>query len=70
MSSKSKKKMYRDEHTLLYSMADDFSRTVMLLSNGTIVRLLRQDAELQTGDLVCLFKGAAQASVVRPYGDC
>ncbi|KAI0111930.1 heterokaryon incompatibility protein-domain-containing protein [Daldinia grandis] len=69
MSSKSRKKMYRDQHTLLYSLADEFKFTIMLLSSGTIVRLLKQETEVQPGDLVCLFKGASQASVVRPCGD-
>ncbi|KAI1386382.1 uncharacterized protein F4822DRAFT_314514 [Hypoxylon trugodes] len=51
-----------------YAIAEEFCYEFMLLSNGVVVRVIRQDVDVRSGDLVCLFMGADRASVLRPSG--
>ncbi|KAI1481555.1 heterokaryon incompatibility protein-domain-containing protein [Daldinia eschscholtzii] len=66
--SKLKKELDGSHYSQLYFINEEFKSAFMLLSDGSVARLLRQNIEVQPGDVVCLFKGAAQASVLRPCG--
>ncbi|OTA96145.1 hypothetical protein M434DRAFT_393232 [Hypoxylon sp. CO27-5] len=41
----------------------------LLLDDGTILRVIREDADVRPGDLVCVFKGAWVPSLVRSSGE-
>ncbi|KAI1461353.1 heterokaryon incompatibility protein-domain-containing protein [Annulohypoxylon moriforme] len=64
-----KKRVNLSRFSQEYTIADEFSHGYMLLDNGTVVRLDRQNAKMKPGDLVCIFKGSAQASILRPCGE-
>ncbi|KAI5868504.1 HET-domain-containing protein [Durotheca rogersii] len=49
-------------------IAGQLAFSFMLLSDGTVLELMRTDASTQPGDLVYLFKGAQTPSLVRPSG--
>ncbi|KAI0171851.1 heterokaryon incompatibility protein-domain-containing protein [Hypoxylon sp. FL1284] len=52
-----------------HSIADEFRHSFVLLADGTVARLGRQDVRVAPGDLLCLFRGAQRANLVRPRGD-
>ncbi|CAJ2513608.1 Uu.00g017270.m01.CDS01 [Anthostomella pinea] len=56
-------------HAREITMAHEFSRACLLLTDGTIVCVDREDIRIQPGDLVCLFKGLATPSLIRPSGE-
>ncbi|KAI1386383.1 HET-domain-containing protein [Hypoxylon trugodes] len=41
----------------------------LLLTDGTILTMVREDAQVRTSDLLCIFKGAVKMSLLRPSGD-
>ncbi|OTB08136.1 hypothetical protein M426DRAFT_317237 [Hypoxylon sp. CI-4A] len=64
-----KRKTDKERFLKEYAIAYEFRFAFMLLSNGTVVRQKRWDVKPKPGDLVCLFKGAMEASIVRPCGE-
>ncbi|KAI1776876.1 hypothetical protein F4818DRAFT_412116 [Hypoxylon cercidicola] len=50
------------------AIADQLSSPFLLLDDGSIVVVKREDAEVRPGDLVCIFKGASELSLVRASG--
>ncbi|KAI1334848.1 heterokaryon incompatibility protein-domain-containing protein [Xylariaceae sp. FL0016] len=58
-----------DSHARNITIAGEFSQTFLLLTDGTIVRVLRTDVQIKAGDLVCVFRGALTPSLVRPIGE-
>ncbi|KAI3331807.1 heterokaryon incompatibility protein-domain-containing protein [Xylariaceae sp. AK1471] len=51
-----------------FTIADDFCRSLILLEDGTILRVSREAVDIMPGDIVCIFKGAAHPSLIRPSG--
>ncbi|XXG98532.1 hypothetical protein Hte_004856 [Hypoxylon texense] len=47
------------------AIADQLSSPILLLVDGSILLVKREDAEVRPGDLVCIFKGASELSLVR-----
>ncbi|KAI1634908.1 HET-domain-containing protein [Biscogniauxia mediterranea] len=51
------------------AIAAEFSQSFLLTADGTILCLRRTDAEVEAGDIVCVFKGSTFPSVIRPLGE-
>ncbi|KAI2624226.1 HET-domain-containing protein [Hypoxylon sp. NC1633] len=47
------------------SMADQFSSHFILLADGTILCMIREDATVRTSDLVCVLEGASSPCLLR-----
>ncbi|KAI1142325.1 HET-domain-containing protein [Hypoxylon sp. FL0543] len=50
-------------------IADQLIMPFLLLDDGTILRVVRENAQVRTGDLVCMFKSAPGPCLVRPSGE-
>ncbi|KAI1503912.1 heterokaryon incompatibility protein-domain-containing protein [Biscogniauxia marginata] len=64
-----RRKITRDNLTKETILADEFMYHLLLLTDGTIIRLRRMEVEIEPGDAVCLFKGSMFPSLVRPHGE-
>ncbi|KAI1210889.1 HET-domain-containing protein [Annulohypoxylon truncatum] len=51
------------------AIAGQFTSPFIYLADGTILRVARDDADVKDGDMVCIFKGAWEPSLVRATGD-
>ncbi|KAI0840942.1 hypothetical protein F5Y06DRAFT_233735 [Hypoxylon sp. FL0890] len=51
------------------ALADQLSAAFLLLDDGTILGVRREDAEVRPSDIVCAFKGASNPSLVRASGE-
>ncbi|KAI0387889.1 HET-domain-containing protein [Hypomontagnella monticulosa] len=51
------------------AIAGQLNTPFLVLVDGTILRVIREDAEVRTGDLLCVFKGAREPSLVRASGE-
>ncbi|OTA63690.1 hypothetical protein K449DRAFT_433002 [Hypoxylon sp. EC38] len=51
------------------ALVDQLSSPFLLLTDGTILGMRREDAEVRSGDIVCLFKGSSELSLVRASGE-
>ncbi|KAI1377774.1 HET-domain-containing protein [Hypoxylon crocopeplum] len=51
------------------AITDQLSFPFLLLSDGTILGVRREDAEVKIGDLICVFKSATDPSLLRTSGE-
>lgn len=51
------------------AIADQLSFPYLLLADGSVLVVKREDAEVKPGDLVCVFRGASELSLVRTSGE-
>ncbi|KAI1409650.1 hypothetical protein F5Y13DRAFT_169746 [Hypoxylon sp. FL1857] len=52
------------------ALADQLSLPFLLLTDGSIIGIKREDAEVRPGDIVCLFKGSgSDLSLIRAAGE-
>lgn len=59
------KKRTNDSRLKEESIADQFSSPWVLMGDGTILRLVRENVDIRSDDLICIFKGAHTASLIR-----
>lgn len=64
-----KRKLTPDLLWIEETIADMLIAPWILLNDGTVMSVFRRDADIETGDLVCLLKGAPALSLLRPSGD-
>ncbi|KAI1323033.1 heterokaryon incompatibility protein-domain-containing protein [Xylariaceae sp. FL0255] len=55
-----------DEFGKRFALADELRYSHVLLEDGTIVKINRTGVEVLLSDIICLFKGAANPSLLRP----
>ncbi|KAI8956385.1 heterokaryon incompatibility protein-domain-containing protein [Xylaria longipes] len=49
-----------------FAIADEMHFSIVLLDDGTILSVSRRAVEIMPDDLVCVFKGATQPTIIRP----
>ncbi|KAI8629525.1 heterokaryon incompatibility protein-domain-containing protein [Xylariaceae sp. FL1651] len=62
----SKRRMTMDSYGKEIVLSTEFSRSHVLLQDGTILRPRDETVEIKTGDLACIFKGAPYPHLLRP----
>ncbi|KAI1769485.1 HET-domain-containing protein [Hypoxylon sp. FL1150] len=68
-SRSAKKKVTTDIRWKEEAIAGQVTTPYILLSDGTVLRVTREDADVRPRDVLCIFKGAQEPSLARAVGD-